>query len=952
SSSLSIDILHQRLGHLSWSALKHLGQELDHFSKRKLSTCEGCLLGKSTRRSYTSSLTRSTEPFQLIHMDLCGPMQTRSIEGHDYFMILVDDYTRFLWVKFILRKDEAFENYRNFANVVSTSFERKIKSIRSDRGGEFLSEVFNQFLLNQGTTHQLTAPYTPQQNGMAERANRTVVQAAKAMLHSAGLSYGFWERAIETAVFARNRSPTQSLSFKSPYELLFGRPPDLSYMRIFGCLAYRNIPSDNRRKLDPSAEKLIFVGYDTQTKGYRLWDSNKRRFIVTSDVVFEETIFPNRIQTVPSLSDDYIDLPFPDSDEEDLSPPPHSHAPPQLPPAPDLNDRPVSPIPRELSVPPNPPVQPVPAPLVQPPIRASTRITRGQRWMDPNNVSQDAQRAHQAIQPRGGDNRPPWIGSINSYLQASDTDINGDPTSYKAAMRTPEAGLWMEAMKEEIKSQQENGTWYLTDLPEGRKTIKCRWVFLTKRDLQGNPIRYKARLVAKGFTQQAGIDFEETFAPVARLDSLRFLLALAAALDWEIHQIDIKTAFLNGELEEEIYMEQPEGFVVEGQEDKAGRLVKSIYGLRQASRRWHQHLRQTLLEDNYQELVASDVSIFFKRVNGEIIIVLVYVDDMAAFASVLRLILDFKNLIASKYKYTDIGEIKQFLGLSIVRDRKNKTISIDQRHYIQKILGRFGMTECKPTYSPMLTGHYLLAAEEEQDTELRTKYQSFVGSLMYAMLGSRPDICFAITKLAQFGSNPTKEHLSAAQRVMRYLGTTADLKLIYGKENSTNLCGYSDSDWASDPNNRVSITGYVYILNGGAIAWASRKQRTVALSSTEAEYMALTETVKHAKWMLNLANQLGFEVDLPLCLFSDSKGAKDISNNPVFHKRTKHIDIQHHFIRQQVEEGNVSVERVASLENVADVLTKALAQKQHMKMVEGLGLDGFSCGPDKWDDDN
>ncbi|HEV7738394.1 MAG TPA: DDE-type integrase/transposase/recombinase [Chlamydiales bacterium] len=344
SSSIPVELLHRRLGHLSWSALKHLGQELDHSSERLLSTCEGCLLGKSTRRSYTSSSHRSSEPFQLIHMDLCGPMQTRSIEGHDYFMILVDDYSRYLWVKFLLKKDEAFEHYRNFNNIVSTNFERKIKSIRSDRGGEFLSETFKQFLLNQGTSHQLTAPYTPQQNGMAERANRTVIQAAKAMLHSTGLSYGFWERAVETAVFSRNRSPTQSLTYKSPYELLFGRTPDLSYMRVFGCLAYRNIPSDNRRKLDPSAEKLTSVGYDNQTKGYKLWDSNKRRFVVSSDVIFEEYVFPHRTQPESLSSDSNADFPLPDSDEED------PFVPPEPPSLPELNPEPVPPqLPRAPS---------------------------------------------------------------------------------------------------------------------------------------------------------------------------------------------------------------------------------------------------------------------------------------------------------------------------------------------------------------------------------------------------------------------------------------------------------------------------------------------------------------------------------------------------------------------------------------------------------------------------
>jgi hypothetical protein len=271
-----------------------------------------------------------------------------------------------------------------------------------------------------------------------------------------------------------------------------------------------------------------------------------------------------------------------------------------------------------------------------------------------------------------------------------------------------------------------------------RKTVKCKWVFLTKRNTDGNPARYKARLVAKGYTQQAGIDYDDTFAPVARLDSLRFLLSLAATLDWEVHHIDIKTAFLNGILEEEIYMEQPEGFAAPGMENKVGRLIKAIYGLKQASRQWYQHLRKTLLDAGFLELIASDVSIFILRdEDGGMIIILVYVDDMALFATALRLITQFKKLIGSHYKYTDLGEIKQFLGLNIIRDRKNKTITIDQRHYIHKIVDRFNMSSSRGALTPMEQGRLLSAVEEEQDPTLRTQYQSLVGSLMYAMLGSR-----------------------------------------------------------------------------------------------------------------------------------------------------------------------------------------------------------------------
>ncbi|HEV7735995.1 MAG TPA: reverse transcriptase domain-containing protein, partial [Chlamydiales bacterium] len=663
---------------------------------------------------------------------------------------------------------------------------------------------------------------------------------------------------------------------------------------------------------------------------------------ISSDVTFEEAVFPHRTRALElppfnDSNDEYIDLPLPDSDDEtvsttpqDLTKPPPTNAPQPAMPSP-------SPVPE-------PPVQ-LERPAQQP-VRTSTRITRGQRRKDPTNASRDAERAQRAIQPRAGPSRRPWIGNIDAYLMASNVTPTGDPATYKAALQTPEAPMWIKAMEEEIENHKENGTWILTDLPEARKTVKCKWVYLTKRDLEGKPVRYKARLIAKGYTQQAGIDYEETFAPVARLDSLQFLLALAATMDWEVHQIDIKTAFFsNGTLEEEIYMDQPEGFAIPGQESKVGLLVKTIYGLKQAGRRWYEHLRQTLIEAGFQELLASDVSIFFlHEENGDITIILVYVDDMAIFATTLELVSRFKDLIKMKYKYTDLGEIKQFLGLSIIRDRKNKTVSIDQSHYIRRIVERFNMTNSRFEYSPMAQNNPLTTNDGEEYPDIRQRYQSMVGSLMYAMLGSRPDICFAITKLSQFGSNPTEEHLHAAQRALRYLNATVDFKLVYGTVNSTDIEGYSDSDWASDVNNRISTTGYVYALNGGAIAWASRKQRTVALSSTEAEYMALTETCKHAKWMLNLCNQLSFDVDLPVEIRCDSKGAKDITENPVFHKRTKHIDIQHHFIPQQVEEGVISIYQVPSAENLADLFTKPLARNHHLRLAKSIGLEGSLLG--------
>ena len=319
----------------------------------------------------------------------------------------------------------------------------------------------------------------------------------------------------------------------------------------------------------------------------------------------------------------------------------------------------------------------------------------------------------------------------------------------------------------------------------------------------------------------------------------------------EAHHIDIKSAYLNGNLCEEIFMDQPKGFLVPGQAYKVYRLKKALYGLKQANRQWHAHLHSTLEGLGFQKNISSDVSIFIKRHNrGSPLIILVYVDDIALFGA-LDDIQAFKSQIAMRYKITDLGEVNQFLGLHITRNRLKKTLTIDQSHYIRKTLMRFGRSHYSPAYAPFAAGTKLKAnSDKESNSSLTSRYQQIVGSLMYAMLGSRPDICFTVNHLSQFGSNPTTTHLLAAQHVLRYLSTTEDYKLTYGNTDSTELVGYSDSNWAEDTDDRRSTSGYIFILSGGAIAWATQKQCTVALSSTEPEYIALTECVKHAQWTI------------------------------------------------------------------------------------------------------
>ena len=636
---------------------------------------------------------------------------------------------------------------------------------------------------------------------------------------------------------------------------------------------------------------------------------------MSTDVTFEEHIFPLRTihpvptqpnfpPSVPPEPKEFTKLALPDGDNAGtdqqnhvpLMPPPPQTSLPSQQQSPDLVQSPIA------------------AP--QPPeLHRSTRPSHGIRRTDPSNANPDRDRLQRGLRPWV---LGVWNNSTDAFLAATNVTPTGDPITYEYAMRIPEAIYWKPAMKTEYTSLVENGTWELVDLPPGQKVVKNQWVFATKPIQEKKPL-YKVRLVAKGFTQTASVDYAETFAPVARLNSLRLLLSLAATYDWEIHQIDIKSAYLNGNLEEEIYMEQPKGFEVPGQEEKVCRLRKAIYGLKQAGRQWHEHLNDSLCSFGYRKLLSGDVSIFFKHHDGgkRITIILVYVDDMAMFGT-LEDIQATKDFIGSQYKYTDLGEIEHFLGLHITRDHSKRTLSIDQSHYIQRILDRFEMQTCWPTHTPFASDKILVAnPNKESDSLLTSRYQQLVGSLMYAMLGMRPDISFAVNRLAQFGANPTHDHLLAAQHVLQYLSSTRYHKLVYGQNDSTELIAYSDSDWAGDRDNRRSTTGYAFILSGSSIVWAAQKQRTVVLSSIESEYMALTECSKHAQWTISILQQLFFEVDLPIDIFCDSDGARSIASNNVDHKRMKHIDIKHHYIREKINDGTVNVNEVSSEDNVA-----------------------------------
>jgi hypothetical protein len=503
-------------------------------------------------------------------------------------------------------------------------------------------------------------------------------------------------------------------------------------------------------------------------------------------------------------------------------------------------------------------------------------------------------------------------------------------------MRGADAEEWAEACQYEMDALSKNDTWELVELPAGRKAIKSKWVFKLKIDG-----RYRARVVAKGFTQIPDIDYDETFSPVARFESLRLLLALAALENWEIHQMDVKSAFLNGVLNEEIYMEQPQGFIAAGQENKVCRLKKAIYGLKQASRAWNQQFHGVLIELGF-ERTYSDAGVYVRHqhTGGGLLIVVLYVDDITIMGSSLEDVKQLKQKLSLRYEMSDFGEIQSYLGMRIRRDRSQRRIEVDQSGYIKSILDRFGMADANPHPTPLPTGadvHLVKYTAQAKQADIK-HYQSLIGSLLYVQIGTRPDISFAVSRLAQYAANPSPQHLRLATYVLSYLLGTVDKCLRYDGANGIGLHGYSDSSLGDQTDDRHSTSGYVYLLMNGAISWSSRKQKTAAQNTTEAEYMAMTDAANQAAWYWSFLSELGYSVDDPIPIHGDNKGAIDLALNPVTGRRSKHIDIKHHAIRGYIEKEHVSLIRTPTEEMVADGFTKSLSRVLLHRFNSGMGL--------------
>ncbi|KAK1424826.1 hypothetical protein QVD17_20164 [Tagetes erecta] len=920
---------HHRLGHPHPQLLNSMLSKysLPLLNKCYDQTCEACFVGKSSKINLLSSTNKSSHILDLIVCDVWGPAPESSFDGHSYFLLCVDQFSKFMWIFPLKQKSDVFETFKHFLVMVERQFNTKVKAVQMDWGGEFRS--LSNFFSSLGVLHRLSCPHTSEQNGLVERRHRHVVETGLTLLSHSKVPRRFWHFAFDTAVYLINRMPSRTNSNVSPFEHLFKRSPDFSFLKIFGCRCYPHLRPYNKHKLDFRSIPCIFLGYSTSHHGYRCFDPSTDRIYIARHVRFDENFFPfrpnhNQVPTQPTPTPD----PYTSSYPTDLPIPPifPTESPLPTPPIHGPSAAPTSNIP----TPPTPPPPPIfhtyqRRSKQQPGAATSTPTTATSSSQ--NSTNPPRQRPSN-LRPNPKQTKPYSPGSFHASTSPS------EPITFAIANTDPN---WKAAMAAEFSALMRNRTWSLVPRVPNSNVIGCKWVYKLKDDQHGALTRYKARLVAKGFKQQPGIDYHETFSPVIKSTTIRVVLSLAVAQKWQLRQLDVQNAFLHGDLNETLYLEQPPGFVDPEKPDHVCLLHKALYGLKQAPRAWFHRLSTALQKLGFVGS-KTDPSLFVYSSNGTLLYMLVYVDDIILTGNNSQAINHVVQQLSTTFALKDMGSLSYFLGIEITSQGNDVVLS--QRKYINDLLERANLTKAKPVSTPITTSAKLALGDSALFDD-PVKYRQMVGALQYVTL-SRPDITFAVNKVCQFMHSPTINHWSAVKRILRYLRGTSNYGLQIKHDSSINLHAYtdaefqslsafSDADWAGCPDDRRSTGGYAIYLGSNLVSWSARKQKTVSRSSTEAEYKALADTVAELTWLQTLLKELRVHTK-STTLWCDNLGATYLSANPVFHARTKHVEVDFHFVREKVAQRELSVQFISTKDQIADVFTKPLASQRFLNL--------------------
>ena len=855
----------------------------------------------------------SSRPLELVYSDVWGPAPTRSLDGFSYYLIFVDHFSKYVWFYPLKNKSDVSLIFPKFKNIVEKFFNLPIVSLYSDNGGEFLK--LRPFLAQHGISHFTTPPHTPEHNATAERRHRHIVETGRTLMHYAHLPSSFWSYAFHTAVYLINRMPTPTLHMQSPFEVIHHSTPTHSHLHSFGCLCFPWLRPYIHNKLQPRSTPCIFVGYSSSQYAYLCLDPKTNKLYTSRHVTFFDSHFPylSLLKTPEPTPSQLIDQPMhytlPLSKSQPINPqiePPAKNSPyvPETVPSQSPDSSTGNPSPPSSSLPPS---KPKPPKASQISTRNHNMTTRSQ-----NNIF-----------------KPKKLYTATKHPLPE----NLEPSNVREAMRFSH---WRKAMAKEFDALLRNGTWSLVPPTRNQNVVDCKWLFRIKRNPDGSIHRYKARLVAKGFTQTPGTDFHETFAPVIRPQTVKVILTLALRHSWSMHQLDINNAFLQGKLTETVYMHQPPGFQHNLHPHYVCQLHKAIYGLRQAPRAWHEALKSFVTTCGFSPS-RSDPSLFIYSHGDTRAYFLVYVDDLLVTGNNDKFLQSFIQALATRFSLKNLGVPHYFLGVELIPNAGGLFMS--QHKFIREILERFDMHGAKPAPTPLSSTAKLTLNDGTASADATT-YRQVIGALQYLNM-TRPDLSYAINKLSQFMHKPTTTHLQHLKRLLRYLKSTINFGLQLHKPSSFDLVAYSNVDWGGNADNCTSTSAYLIFLGGNPISWSSKKQRTVARSSTEAEYRAIATAALEVMWLKNLLSELCIPLSHPSLLLCDNIGATYLCSNPILHSRMKHISLDYHFVREQVQLGKLQVTHVSTKDQLADLLTKPLPHQKFedlrvkMQVVDG-----------------
>jgi len=874
--------------------------------------CVACHLANEKRQPFNKiNLRPATRVLGRIHADLKVMLHTPSLGGATYALVLIDEFTRFGTVIMLKSKKEAVDALKKYKARVEKLHNETILEFRCDNGGEFINDTLAEFLEAEGIVLTTSQAYSPQQNGIAERYNGVIWETIRSLKHQGNIRDDLWGELALTAAHLRNLTPMAKLNWRTPWEMWHAQAPDahIQQLRTIWSEAFIHLPQSTKRKTRGSlkargAGPYRLLGYDVAKSGsYRLWDETTEKVIVSRDVTFNEYSHASEKASDETLDD------------------------------------------TEWSV----------EKIVDHRETEDGDLEYLVRWVgfdDPtwesrealeNAAALDAYEARLKLLTSGETHNihhyKPLMGDADLLFHVSYSGENDYP-SVSEALRSELREEWLASRQRELDAHRDNETWVdvnAQDIPPDAIILDSLYVLRIKRNPDHSINKLKTRLCINGARQRPD-SYGETYAPVIRYSTLRLMLALAARWNMEIHQMDVVTAFLNGSV-----ADQPKRFYMRLPRDEHGvrpivLLNKALYGLKQAPRLWNQNLDSYLRSIGFA-VCPFDTALYLKHDNaGNLLaMVAVYVDDLTICTQTMDQMTDFKAQMTSRYKMEDMGELRYLLGIEIARDRTQCTLSLCQAKYIDDICARFQQSTGRTVLTPLDPNVDLRICSTSAAVDA-TEYQSITGSLMYLMLGTRPDLAYAVSKLCRYNSRPQVIHRTQALRCLRYAMSTKHLALVFSG-NESSLTGFSDAAFNDCRDTGRSTGGYLFFVCGALIVWVARRMALVTLSSCEAGYVALVEATKECIWLRHLLQTIRPAlVAGATTIFEDNQAAIRLASNPVFHRRSKHIELRYHYVRDKVADATIRLEYCPTQDMIADILTKQLPTAQFQLLRSRLGL--------------